>query len=87
MIIAEKEVEEITKYAELKVEISRMWGCSAAKVRVVPVVIGALGSIAKKLAYFLEQLEIRTDMRLLQKSAVLEQCISLGKYFPSRAFC
>ena len=41
--IANKEVEKITKYAELKIEISRMWGCSAAKVKVVSIVIGALG--------------------------------------------
>ena len=25
--IADKEVEKITKYAKLKIEISRMWGC------------------------------------------------------------
>ena len=69
--IAEKEVEKITKYAELKIEISRMWGCSAAKVKVVSIVIGALGSIPKKLTYFLEQLDIRTDMGVFQKSALL----------------
>ena len=69
--IADKEVEKITKYAELKVEISRMWGYSAAKVEVIPIVIGALGSIPKKLTHFLEQLDIRTDMRVLQKSALL----------------
>ena len=68
---ADKEVEKITKYAELKIEISRMWGCSAAKVKVVPIVIRASGSIPKKLTYFLEQLDIRTDIRVLQKSALL----------------
>ena len=77
--IADKEVEKITKYAELKIEISRMWECSAAKVKVVPIVIGALGSISKKLTYFLEQLDIRTDMRVLQKSALLGTANAFAK--------
>ena len=56
-----------------------MWGCSAANVKVVPVVIGALGSIPKKMIYFLEQLKIRTDMRVLQNSALLETAHILRK--------
>ena len=59
------------KYVELKVEISIMLKCSAANVKVVPIVIGALGSIPKRMTFFLEQLKIRTDMRVLQKSALL----------------
>ena len=69
----------MTKYAELKIEISRMWGCSAAKVIVVPIVIGALGSVPKKLTYLLEQLDIRTDMRVLKKSALLGTAYILRK--------
>ena len=37
--ITDKEIESITKYAELTLEMSRRWGCSAAKVKVIPVVI------------------------------------------------
>ena len=55
--------------------------------KVEPIVIGALGLSSKKLAYFLGQLDIRTDMRVLQKSLPpLEQHTFLGKYSLSEAF-
>ena len=48
-----------------------MWACSEAKVKIIPVVIGASGSIPKMLTYLLEQLDFRTDIHVLQKSAIL----------------
>ena len=74
-------MKKITKYAELKKEISRKWGCSAANVKVVPSIIGALGLIPKKLTYSPDQLDIRTDMRVLQKSALLATEHFLRKVF------
>ena len=43
----EKEFEKIEKYQDLKWEIGRMW--SVKSVDVVPVVVGALRSVTKKL--------------------------------------
>lgn len=69
--IVNKATEKITKYAELKVEIARMWGLPERKVKVLPVIIGALGSIPKSLTKYLDQLDIKYDVRTLQKSALL----------------
>lgn len=69
--IARKEFEKIDKYTELKVELSRLWGLPENNVKVIPVVIGALGSIPFKLKKFLDQLQIKYDLRALQKSALL----------------
>ena len=64
--IDQKEIEKITKYADLKLEISRMWNC---ELTVVPIIIGALGSIPKNLPNHLKKLEIGCDISNFQKSA------------------
>ena len=52
--ILQKETEKCEKYQDLVREIQRIW-----KSKVVPVVVGALGSVSKKLAGHLEQLGIK----------------------------
>ena len=42
----EMEIEKVEKYRDLKREIGRFW--QMRSVNVVPVVIGALGSVTKK---------------------------------------
>ena len=66
--IDKKEVEKISKYSELKVELSRMLN---KKTFVVPIVIGAQGSIPKRLHSFTEKLGIRNDFMIWQNSALL----------------
>ena len=44
--ILEKEKEKVIKYQDLKMELKRLW---KMKVKVIPVVIGALGSVSKNL--------------------------------------
>ena len=58
----QKETEKYEKYQDLAREIKRIWKSST---KVVPVVVGALGSVSKKLAGHLEQLGIkdRTEER------------------------
>ena len=51
--------------------IIRMWGLPVSKVKVIPVVIRALGSIPMELRSYLDQLDIDYDISILQKSAVL----------------
>ena len=53
MRINHKEVEKITKYQDLKVEVERLW---KKKATVVPVVIGALGAIPEDLVKHLKNL-------------------------------
>ena len=43
-IVIEKEVEKILKYKDLTIETQRMW---KVKTRVIPVIIGATGTISK----------------------------------------
>ena len=61
----------ISNYCELKVEVARMWGLPFSKVKVIPVVIVALGLIPMKLRSYLDQLDIDYNINILQKSAVL----------------
>ena len=42
--VVKKEAEEILKYKDLTVEIQRMWN---VKTKVIPVIIGATGTISK----------------------------------------
>ena len=48
----QKTVEKVTKYIDLKIEISKIW---KVKAFVVPIVIGAMGSIPKDLSSYLNQ--------------------------------
>ena len=67
--IAEKELEKVEKYQDLKREIKRLWELRYAKV--VPVVIGALGSVTKDLECWTEKMDIVTEVGVLQKTALL----------------
>jgi len=44
--VIKKEAEKILKYKDLITEIQRMWN---VKTRVIPVIIGATGTISKSL--------------------------------------
>jgi hypothetical protein len=64
-----KEQEKITKYLDLKMELKRLW---RMKARVIPVVVGALGSIPKDLRHWLTELGLEdVDCGALQKAALL----------------
>ena len=55
-------------YAELKVELEKMW---KTKTAVSPVVIGALGSIPNNLGKNLKELDIKHSIQVSQKAALL----------------
>ena len=67
--IKKKEYEKLEKYQGLKEELERTW---KVKVKVVPVVIGALGAVTPKLEERLQQIPGTTSELSVQKSAVLE---------------
>lgn len=40
-----KEIEKVDKYGDLNTEIAKMWLLRESNIKVIPVLIGALGSI------------------------------------------
>ena len=67
--VHEKEGEKVEKYQELKREIKNVWGIR--NVEVVPIVVGALGGVSKRLDGWLAKLGIAINTGLLQKTALL----------------
>ena len=54
--VSEKKKENIQRCQQLKGEIKRMWNIRSIKV--IPVVVGALGSTSKKLKKCIEELDV-----------------------------
>ena len=76
--INQKEVEKITKFQDLKVEVKRLWEKQAT---VVPVVIEALGAIPRDLVKQLKTLGlVKISPSQLQKVALLGTTHILQKY-------
>ena len=76
--VEEKELEKITRYQDLKIEVQRLWRKPAV---VVPVVIGTLGAIPKNLGQHLEHLNIdKISISHLQKAALLGSAHILRRY-------
>ena len=67
--VHEKEGEKLEKYQELKREIKNIWGIR--HVEVVPIVVGALGGVSKRLDGWVTKLWIAIKKGLLQKTALL----------------
>ena len=67
--VHEKEREKVEKYQDLRREIGRLW--QLRKVHVVPVVVGALGSVAKEFNRWMEKLGVPVDVGAVQKTALL----------------
>ena len=62
------ETEKIQKYLDLARELKKLWNM---KVKVVPIVIGALETIPKALEKNLGELEIRGRIETIQTTALL----------------
>lgn len=77
--ISEKEQEKIEKYQDLKREIKRLW--KLRSVQVVPVVVGALGSVTKEFENWMRKLNIMPEVEILQKTALLGTARILRKVF------
>jgi hypothetical protein len=66
--VVKKEAEKILKYEDLTIEIQRMWNL---KTEVIPVVIGATGTISKSFRKYLSNIPGNHDVGELQKTATL----------------
>ena len=79
--VTTKEDEKIEKYSELCRELWRLWG---VKCRVVPIVVGALGTIPTRFSAHLEMLDINISVETIQKSAILGTARILRKVLEAR---
>ena len=68
MRIAEKGMEKIEKYDELKREVERLW---KVKAKVIPIVLGALGTVTRNLSNYIKEIGVKTQIKLIQKSVLL----------------
>jgi len=66
--VIKKEAEKILKYKDLTIEIRRMWN---VKTRVIPVIIGATGTISKSFRKYVSDITGNHDIKELQKTAIL----------------
>jgi len=66
--VIKKEVEKILKYKDLTIEIQRMWN---VKIKVIPVIIGATGTISKSFRKYVSNIPGNHEVKELQKAAIL----------------
>jgi len=66
--VINKEAEKILKYKDLTIEIERMWN---GKTKVIPVIIGATGTISKSFRKYVSNIPGKYEVKELQKTAIL----------------
>ena len=69
-------MENIEKYQDLATEVRKIWN---KRVKVIPIIIGALGTTLKQLRKRLEDISIEKKIVELQKSAILYSAKILRK--------
>jgi len=66
--VVKKEAEKILKYKEITIEIQRMWN---VKTKVIPIIIGATGTISKSFRKFVSNIPGKHEVKELQKTPIL----------------
>ena len=63
-----KEAKKILKYKDLTIEMQRMWN---VKTKVIPIIIGATGTISKTFRKYMSNIPGKHEVKELQKTATL----------------
>ena len=66
--VIKKEAEKILKYKDLTIEIQRVWN---VKTKLIPVIIGATGTISKSFRKYVSNIPGKHEVKELQKTAIL----------------
>jgi hypothetical protein len=66
--VIKKEAEKILKYKNLTIEIKHMWN---VKPKVIPIIIGANGTILKLFRKYVSYIPGNHEVKELQKTAIL----------------
>jgi len=66
--LIKKEAVKILKYKDLIIEIQRMWN---VKTKVIPVKIGATGTVSKSFRKYMRNIPGKHEVKELQKTAIL----------------
>jgi len=66
--VIEKEAEKILKYIDLTRETECMWN---VKARVIPVIIGATGTISRSFRKYVSDIPGNHDVKEIQKTVIL----------------
>jgi hypothetical protein len=74
--VIKKEAEKILKCKDLTIEIQCMWN---VKIRVIPVIIEATGTISKSFRKYMSSIPGNHKVRELQKTAILGTAHTLWK--------
>lgn len=81
--IGAKEIEKLSKYHALKVEISRLW---KTPTEVIPIVVGATGIIAKSLHRYCIMLDSNINIHIIQKQAAIHTVKIISKVLGDTVF-
>jgi hypothetical protein len=74
--VIKKKAEKILKYKDLITETQHMWN---VKAKVIPVIIGATGTISKSLGQYLSNIPVKHEIKDLQRTAMLRTAHILRK--------
>jgi len=74
--VSKKEAEKILKYKDLTIEIQCMWN---VKTKVLPVIVGATGTISKSFRKYVSNIPGKHEVKELQKTAILGTAYILRK--------
>jgi len=69
--VIKKETEKILKYKDLTIKIQRMWN---VKTKVIPVIIGASGTILKSFRKYVSNIPEKHEVKELQKTLIFGHC-------------
>ena len=64
-----KTADKLCKYKDLEIEIQKMWNLT--KVRMIPIIVGALGTSLNGLGKYASQISKNIDPQIIQKTALL----------------